>query len=155
MRPLCTRFTPSSCHSFTLFTPHRNQGFRRKSRPHSRSLFLPGIFSPLPFQEPLTASGKGRNLPHEMTLMSVKVQRELAMKVKQIRSVFSQVIMHNFHSSTSEKRKRKSGEIRGKFPLSHAGEMKENQPQEVKRNCPYLKRNLHNLKRIFFFFPRL
>lgn len=54
--------------------------------------------------------------------MSVKVQRELAMKVKQIRSVFSQGIMHNFHSSTSEKRKRKSGEIRGKFPLSHAGE---------------------------------
>ena len=61
-------------------------------------------------------------MPHELTLMSVKVQREMVLEEKRIRSVFSQDFMQNFHPSTSEKRKRKAEEIRGKFPLSHAEE---------------------------------
>lgn len=56
-RPLCALFAPASRHSFPRFTPHEKQGCRSKSRPHSRSFFVPGIFSPLTFREPLTASG--------------------------------------------------------------------------------------------------
>ena len=57
----------------------------------------------------------------------------MVLEEKQIRSVFSQGIMHNFHSSTSEKRERKSEVIRGNFPLFNAGE-REKISQEKRQN---------------------
>ena len=66
----------------------------------------PVSFHLCPFGEPFTASGEGKRLPHELILKSVKVQREMVLEEKQIRSVF-------LLPSTSKK-KRKSPRLRGR-----------------------------------------
>lgn len=93
-------------HSSHCLPLTEKQGFRSKSWPHSLSFSQPGIFSPLPVREPFTASEEGKRLPHELILKSVKVQREMVLEEKRIRSVF-------LLPSTSKK-KRKSPRLRGR-----------------------------------------
>lgn len=63
------------------------------------SLFPSLVSFPLcPFGEPFTASGEEKKLPHELILMSVKVQREMVLEEKRIRSVSCQTFIQNFPS---------------------------------------------------------
>lgn len=96
--PLCPLFAPAFPPLFTLFTPHEKQGFRSKSWPHSLSFSQPGIFSPLPFRGAVHGLRRRKKLPHELILMSVKVQREMVLEEKRIRSVSCQTFIQNFPS---------------------------------------------------------